>query len=229
MISKTDFAPIAALDFSAIKAKLMHKTGKGWSLDRTNAIECEYRRFLYLMKTFPNEPTAPLVDVDIFWHQHILDTMKYADDCQQVFGYFLHHFPYVGMRGAADEAARQRMSERMRVIYEATFEETYPGSDSGRQVTPATAFTGRIPSEPAFCGSATAATAFCGAPAATPAFCGAPAAATAFCGSATAAATAFCGSAVSSEAAFCGAATHALGKQQAEYAAGFYSARPTLD
>ena len=101
MISQTDFAPIAALDFSAIKAKLMHKAGKGWSLDRANAVEFEYRRFLLLMKVFPCEPTAPVADVDTFWRYHIVDTMKYADDCEQVFGYFLHYFPYAVMRPSA--------------------------------------------------------------------------------------------------------------------------------
>ena len=152
MISKMDFDAIAALDFSAIKAKLTHKAGPGWSLERSNAVECEYRRFLFLMKVFPNEPTAPLVDVDTFWHYHILDTVKYAGDCQKVFGYFLHHFPYVGMRGDADEAALQRMGERMAAIYEFTFEQTYPGNDTGREIRPGTAFTARAPAQPAFCG-----------------------------------------------------------------------------
>jgi hypothetical protein len=105
MSSKTDFAPIAALDFSAIKEKLMHEAGKGWSLDRANAVECEYRHFLLLMKVFPYEPAAPLADVDTFWRYHIVDTMKYADDCEQVFGYFLHYFPYASMRPGASPSA----------------------------------------------------------------------------------------------------------------------------
>lgn len=28
--------------------------------------------------------------------------MEYAEDCQNIFGYFLHHFPYFGMRGDDD-------------------------------------------------------------------------------------------------------------------------------
>ena len=73
-------------------------------------MELEYRRFLTLMKKYPHEQTSPLVDVDMFWHYHILDTMKYAADCEAVFGYFLHHFPYVGMRGEEDEGAFCRNS-----------------------------------------------------------------------------------------------------------------------
>lgn len=117
---------INALDLEPIKVKLMHKeSGEGWSLERANAIETEYRRFLFLMKQFPNEQTAPLVDVDTFWHYHILDTMKYAADCDAVFGYFLHHFPYIGLRGEDDLAAHERLGHRMQELYEATFGESY--------------------------------------------------------------------------------------------------------
>ncbi|MBJ7311814.1 glycine-rich domain-containing protein [Rugamonas sp. CCM 8940] len=126
MISNDSFKVIAALDLEPIKVKLMHaESGEGWSLDQVNAVEFEYRRFLYLMKTYPQEQTAPLFDVDIFWHYHILDTMKYAADCQAVFGYFLHHFPYLGLRGEDDEAAHHRVGERMRELYEATFGDSY--------------------------------------------------------------------------------------------------------
>ena len=117
---------IDALDLEPIKVKLMHKeSGEGWTLERANAIETEYRRFLFLMKQFPDEQTAPLVDVDTFWHYHILDTMKYAVDCDAVFGHFLHHFPYIGLRGEDDLAAHERLGQRMQELYEQTFGESY--------------------------------------------------------------------------------------------------------
>ncbi|MBA5636951.1 glycine-rich domain-containing protein-like [Duganella sp. LX20W] len=129
MISHDSFQAIADLDLEPIKVKLMHEeSGEGWSLEQVNAVEFEYRRFLYLMKTFPHEQTAPLMDVDIFWHYHILDTMKYAADCEAVFGYFLHHFPYIGLRGEDDEQVHHRVGERMRELYEATFGESYDRS-----------------------------------------------------------------------------------------------------
>nr|WP_315258796.1 glycine-rich domain-containing protein-like [uncultured Duganella sp.] len=121
-----DLQAIAALDLEPIKVKLMHQeSGEGWTLARANAVEFEYRRFLYLMKKYPNEQTAPLVDVDTFWHYHILDTMKYAVDCDAVFGHFLHHFPYIGLRGEDDEAAHRRVGLRMQELYEDTFGEDY--------------------------------------------------------------------------------------------------------
>ena len=126
MISNKEFEVIAALDLNPIKVKLMHKeSGEGWSLEKANATEIEYRRFLYLMKAFPNEETAPQVDVDTFWHYHILDTMKYAQDCEQAFGYFLHHYPYIGLRGEDDIANQEQAGDRMRELYESTFGEPY--------------------------------------------------------------------------------------------------------
>jgi hypothetical protein len=123
------FNAVMQLDLEPIKMKLMHvASGEGWSLERANAVEKEYRRFLCLMKMYPEEDTAPLVDVDTFWHYHILDTMKYAADCEQAFGHFLHHYPYVGMRGDDDEQFRLDSGDRMRELYEATFGETYPGA-----------------------------------------------------------------------------------------------------
>ena len=126
MNSNAELNMIAALDLDPIKVKLMHKeSGEGWSRTQVDAVEFEYRRFLCLMKLFPHEQVAPRFDVDIFWHYHILDTMKYAADCEQIFGYFLHHFPYSGLRGEDDEAAHQRIGARMQELYEATFGEAY--------------------------------------------------------------------------------------------------------
>jgi hypothetical protein len=126
MISNAEFAAIAELDLEPIKVKLMHEeSGEGWSLEMANSVEADYRRFLYLMKMYPNEEMAPLMDVDIFWHYHILDTMKYAADCDKVFGYFVHHFPYLGLRGEDDEQAHHAAGSRMQEVYEATFGEAY--------------------------------------------------------------------------------------------------------
>ena len=118
---------IAALNLEPIKNKLMDaESGEGWSRAKAEAMDLEYRRFLHLMHCFPNQSASPTKAVDTFWHYHILDTQRYAADCNDVFGCFMHHNPYgdeqatvVGER--SDEAAVDRMQE----LYEATFGEAY--------------------------------------------------------------------------------------------------------
>jgi hypothetical protein len=197
------FNAVMQLDLEPIKMKLMHvESGEGWSVDKVNAVEKEYRRFLCLMKLYPEEDTAPLVDVDTFWHYHILDTMKYAADCERAFGYFLHHYPYVGMRGEDDEQFRLDSGKRMGELYEATFGEAYPG-------TRATAEPALDGADTAFCaGPHQQATAFCAGPHARER--SAIKADTAFCAGPHKQATAFCAgphakkrSAIKADTAFC--------------------------
>jgi hypothetical protein len=120
-------AAIQSLDLGPIKLKLMDpEEGQGWSREYAEQMAVAYKRFLTLLVKFPEETIAPTKDVDKFWHGHILDTIKYAEDCENVFGYFLHHFPYFGMRGEQDAADLRAASERMHEIYEREFGEALP-------------------------------------------------------------------------------------------------------
>lgn len=92
---------ILNLDLSLVKMKLMDsEEGKGWSKEQCDFAEKEYRRFLNLIYVYSD--AVPTKAIDIFWHQHILDTRAYHVDCQQIFGKYLHHFPYFGMFGKED-------------------------------------------------------------------------------------------------------------------------------
>ena len=115
-------AAIQSLDLDPIKLKLMNpEEGHGWSREYADSMEVAYKRFLTLSVTHPEETLAPSKDVDRFWHGHILDTLKYAEDCEKVFGYFLHHFPYFGMRGDEDAANLAAAAERTRELYHQQF------------------------------------------------------------------------------------------------------------
>jgi hypothetical protein len=117
-------AAIQALDLDPIKFKLMDpEEGQGWSRECVDQMAIEYKRFLTLSIKYPEETIAPSKDVDKFWHGHILDTMKYAEDCQNVFGYFLHHFPYFGMRGEEDAANLAEAGKTTNRLYENEFGE----------------------------------------------------------------------------------------------------------
>lgn len=167
MISNVDLKAISVLDLEPIKMKLMHKpSGEGWSAEKANAVELEYRRFLYLMKAFPIEQTAPLVDVDTFWHYHILDTMKYALDCDQVFGYFLHHYPYVGMLTEDSEQERQAGGDRMQELYEQTFGDSYDQAAraiarAGSYPATSAAYCAAVGKQAAYCAALGKQTAYC--------------------------------------------------------------------
>ena len=208
-MSTNDFAAFAALDLTPIKMKLMHvQSGEGWSALRADAVEAEYRRFLFLMKKYPDAEASPTVDVDTFWHYHILDTQKYAVDCEALFGYFLHHYPYVGIGAGMNDDDHAAGGERMRMIYEAEFGAWRAANDDAFCSSP-----GKPVDAVAFCSSpgkpaeANAAIAFCsspGKPHHVAAFCSSPGkrldtanAAAAFCsspGKPVPAAIAFCSS-----------------------------------
>ena len=122
---------IQALDLDLIKVKLMGTDeGHGWSREYADRMEVAYKRFLTLLVTHPETTVAPSKEIDKFWHGHILDTMKYAEDCQQVFGYFLHHFPYFGLRGADDAAQLSQAGQDMERLYQQEFGEPMPSEAS---------------------------------------------------------------------------------------------------
>ncbi len=115
-------AAIHALDLDAIKFKLVNtEEGQGWSRQYADHNELEYKRFLILLAKYPEAPITPSKSVDKFWHGHILDTLKYAEDCQSTFGYFLHHFPYFGMRGEEDAVNFNEAVKLTNLLYEQEF------------------------------------------------------------------------------------------------------------
>ena len=90
---------ISHLDLEPIKFKIMVELG--WSSNFLNKIEIEYRKFWEMVQKGQSN-LVPTKYVDEFWHFHILDTRKYHDDCNLFLGRFLHHFPYLGLRGEDD-------------------------------------------------------------------------------------------------------------------------------
>lgn len=85
-MTKNIIAAVAALDLREVRTRVYLDTK--WPSSRLDAAERDYRDFL--SQEIVREPTP---DVDKFWHHHILDTKKYAQDCNNMFGYFLHHQP----------------------------------------------------------------------------------------------------------------------------------------
>ncbi|TAE56088.1 MAG: hypothetical protein EAZ87_18990 [Nostocales cyanobacterium] len=87
------------LDLNPIAYKLIDS---GWNHEQTVRGIAQYMMFLSLIHLYPNLSLVPSSEIDQVWHFHILDTAKYAQDCQMLFGYFVHHFPYWGIENTED-------------------------------------------------------------------------------------------------------------------------------
>ena len=88
---------IAELDLKSVRQKFAFKKGFWWRLRKSAPrVESEYRQFLYLIATNPGKTVVPWShDLDDFWHEHILNTAKYAIDCNTINGGFIHHNPHL--------------------------------------------------------------------------------------------------------------------------------------
>ncbi len=92
---------LMALDLACIAYKVCRD--EGWPLARVDVVELQYRAFLQIIRDAePGFSAAPTGAIDTFWHHHILDTEKYFRDCDQLFGRYLHHFPYSGIFDGED-------------------------------------------------------------------------------------------------------------------------------
>jgi hypothetical protein len=91
------------IDLSPINQVLKYENPSFWTNETIADTEEKYRRLLVLNLLYPDETIVVNKILDDYWHQHILDTKKYAEDCEKVFGYFLHHYPYFGINGPEDK------------------------------------------------------------------------------------------------------------------------------
>lgn len=89
---------IDELNLSCVKEKLQDK--HQWSTERCEAAEKDYLRFLKLALLERGKEISPLGDIDEMWHTHILFTKKYHQDCQRIFGQYMHHNPLIGEKDA---------------------------------------------------------------------------------------------------------------------------------
>ncbi len=51
------------------------------------------------------------------WHAHILDTMAYHKDCQYLFGRYIHHYPYFGVRSEEDRENLEKAYSNTQKLY----------------------------------------------------------------------------------------------------------------
>jgi len=88
-------AVVSSLDLVQMNDKLINFYG--WSKEDVTLMHDYYKKWLVLHVCYPELATAPSMKLDEYWHMHILDTKKYMEDCQFIFGEYLHHYPYFGL------------------------------------------------------------------------------------------------------------------------------------
>jgi hypothetical protein len=112
---------VVALNFEKLKWKLTQSAEATWLPELCDFAELEYRKFLSLKKWYPKLSLVPSKLVDKFWHEHILDTQSYTNDCEFLFGFYLHHYPYFGIYGDKDQSKLQNSFDETVAVYEQHF------------------------------------------------------------------------------------------------------------
>ena len=105
-----------SIDLTLVKKRTIRV--HGWNDERANTAVFEYRKLLVLAKLGVH--VVPGKDIDEIWHSHILFSQNYAKDCNEFFGYFLHHKPADGST-AEDNAKRKLSHANMIVMYKHYF------------------------------------------------------------------------------------------------------------
>merc|ERR1712232_1094658 len=83
-------APETALqDYDFLRERVMEE--HGWDRGRAEGAIVEYLRFLQMLAGSPRMELIASSDVDLVWHEHIMDTENYVADNRRLFGRFLHH------------------------------------------------------------------------------------------------------------------------------------------
>ena len=87
-------------------------TKEEWTESDATDAELWYRNFLWMC--YLSDESRPVAGLsrkaDKLWHNHILNTTRYTNDCDDIFGQYLHHQPILGTptreQNAAVEATR---------------------------------------------------------------------------------------------------------------------------
>jgi hypothetical protein len=110
-------ANIASWDMSMVLQYLVER--KGWTLTQCADLEREYKRYISLCLSYPDEKLTPSRDVDEVWHTHILFTKNYRRFCQAVNGAYLDHSPHLEADKKNPEL--KKLPQRTMELYERHF------------------------------------------------------------------------------------------------------------
>lgn len=113
---------IHSLDLQYIVKRIV-KQLKWAPRDARKAVR-KYKNFLILRFLYPDYQIVPTDVIDVVWHEHILHTEKYLQDCKKIFGDYFHHHPTEHAKKKEKEIADSNFLKTAR-LYEKHFQEPY--------------------------------------------------------------------------------------------------------
>jgi hypothetical protein len=111
---------LQTLDWQTIRHHLLN-SDEGRDFTRAQAARAiwQYGLFLLLAQKYPGIRLVPTEEIDAVLHAHIATDRQYHDDCQTLFGGFVHHSAGRGTRG--DRAEWLEAFDRTKQLFEKTF------------------------------------------------------------------------------------------------------------
>jgi hypothetical protein len=111
---------LQTLDWQTIRHHLLN-SDEGRDFTRAQAARAiwQYGLFLFLAQQYPGMRLVPTKEIDGVLHAHIATERQYHDDCQTLFGGFVHHSAGLGTRG--DRTQWLEAFNRTKQLFEKTF------------------------------------------------------------------------------------------------------------
>ena len=119
----------------AVEKVLDIKQG-AWTLERAQKAVENYKRYMAVTKALGGTQLVPNGDIDEIWHMHILDTRAYMKDCNELFGEYLHHYPYFGMIDEENKRQWLDAQSKSETFWAELFDETLYSANNGAQKCP---------------------------------------------------------------------------------------------
>ncbi len=105
-----------------------------WNREKTLGAIALYQMFLFLLYLYPNKTIVPpLPEVDLIWHEHILNTPKYIEDSQMLFGRYIHHVPTYSLTPEAQKQTETAWSETLDLWRQHFGEDIFANANSDNQ------------------------------------------------------------------------------------------------
>ena len=107
---------INQLDLTNVTLRLSKEPG--WHLADAKTCEGLYRNFLFLMAKYgpTHGELVPSIEIDEYWHNHILFTRQYFSDCEKIFGAYRHHTPQIEDSNSTTSNTQQ-LFEQTQALY----------------------------------------------------------------------------------------------------------------